>query len=578
MAEKIWESVAHDVAVVEALVADMGLPRAACAVLAARGQTTPSAVDRWLQPRLSGLLDPFDLPDMAVAVERLRGAVERQERVLVYGDYDVDGVTSTALMVTVLQALGVTAIPFLPHRVDDGYGLGVEPLERALHAHRPHCVLTVDCGTQSVDAVERARQAGVDVIVTDHHEPGPELAPACAVVNPKRPGGSDEARILAGVGVAFKLAHALLKVLRDAGHVAAGQVDLRTHLDWVALGTIADMVPLQGENRVLARYGLRQLTVTRKAGLQALKAVAGLGDQDEVSAYHVGFLLGPRLNAAGRLGTAQAALDLLLTDDLARAKMLATALNEANQDRQQTEARIVAEAQTWMEQHFVADRDYGVVLAGADWHPGVIGIAASRICAQYSRPTVVIGIDEDGCGRGSCRSVAPFDMVAGLQTCADSLIRFGGHTMAAGLQIATEQIETFRQQFNAAVQARVTLDALRPRQKVDAWITLNEADWTLLEILERMDPLGIGNPKPVWAVKGVRLLGAPRRVGKNHLKMSVLGGNTRLDAIAFGLADRPIPDGPLDIAFQLNRNRFRDRETLQMVVQDFRASIPCVSA
>lgn len=570
MDAKIWDCLPEEPDLVAALVNDTGLPRPACALLAARGQTTADAIDRWLQPRLSGLLDPLDLPDMTVAVDRLCQAVERKERVVVFGDYDVDGITSTALMVTVLQALGVTAIPFLPHRVDDGYGLGVEPLERALETHQPQCVLTVDCGTQSVEAVERAQQAGVDVIVTDHHEPGERLAPARAVVNPKRPGGSNDARILAGVGVAFKLAHALLKVLRNAGHGVAQQVDLRAHLDWVALGTIADMVPLQGENRVLARYGLRQLTVTQKPGLQALKAVAGLAAGDEVSAYHVGFLLGPRLNAAGRLGTAQAALDLLLTTDSERAAALADTLNAANQERQQTEARIVAEAQAWMDQNFEPSRDYGVVLASTDWHPGVIGIAASRICAQYARPTVVISVDADGCGRGSCRSVAAFDMVAGLQACADLLVRCGGHAMAAGLQIEEKQIAVFRDRFNAEVKARVTLDDLRPRQTVDAWVTLDEANWTLLETIERMDPFGVGNPKPVWAVRGVRLLGPPRRVGKNHLKMSVLDGNTRLDAIAFGLADRPVPDGSLDIAFQLNRNRYRDRETLQMVVQDFR--------
>ena len=571
METAIWEETPCDADTVKELVAATGLPRPACAVLAARGQTSAAAVDRWLQPRLSALSDPLDLPDMLPAVERLAQAVTRRERVLVYGDYDVDGITSTALLVTVLRELGTTAIPFLPHRVDDGYGLGIEPLERALAEHDPHCIVTVDCGTGSVAAVERAQQAGVDVVVTDHHQIGAELAPARAVVNPKRAAAAPRPwSDLAGVGVAFKLAHGLLKTLRLAGQPAANQLDLRPHLDWVALGTIADMVPLQAENRMLARYGLEQLSQTAKAGLVALKSVAGL--DGAVTAYHVGFLLGPRLNAAGRLGTAQEALDLLLTEDPAQAARAATCLNEANKERQEVERRIVAAALQWLEKHFDPDRDYGVVVAGDDWHPGVIGIAASRICAQYARPTVVIGIAPDGTARGSARSLAPFDMVAGLRDCSDSLLTFGGHAMAAGLQLDPARIDTFRERFNDTVRARVDRSALRPRQPVDAWVALDEMEWPLWEALERMAPFGLGNTKPVWAVRGVRLLGTPRTVGQNHLKFTVLDGNTQLDAIAFNKADRTVPDGPLDIAFQLNANTYRGRTQLQLVVQDWRLS------
>ncbi len=567
---KIWQTVPVDESAASTLAAETNLPLAACRILVGRGCNTADAVDAWLNPRLSRLSDPFLLPNMDAAVARLAHAVHAGERVLVYGDYDVDGITSTALMVRVLSALDIQAIPFLPHRVDDGYGLGVEPVERCIADHAPDCILTVDCGTGSVAAVQRAAELGVDVIVTDHHEPGSDIAPAVAVVNPKL-GDTDEIlRHLAGVGVAFKLCHALVKRLRDEGYEAATTLDLREHLDLAAVGTIADMVPLSDENRILARYGLLELNRTRNLGLSALRDAAGV--KGDIDAYHIGFGLGPRLNAAGRLGTAQTALELLLSEDVDAAGRLAHELDAANRDRQQIEARIVEEAMQSIDATFKPDTHYGLVVASREWHPGVIGIVASRLCARYSRPAIVIAIDETGLGRGSCRSVSGFNMVEGLTECAEVLERFGGHAMAAGLQIAEDRVDELRIRFDQAVQACVTIDQLRPVQRIDGWLSLRDADWPLVECLERMAPFGLGNPRPVWAVRGATLLGEPRVVGQKHLKMTVLEGNQKLDAIAFNMADREIPDGPLDIAFQLNRNVFAGRETMQMNVQDIVAT------
>ena len=565
---KEWITAPGDERIAAGLAAESGIPRAMAAVLAARGHTSAEAVDAWLNPRLSALSDPCTLPSMARAVDRLVQALERSETVLVYGDYDVDGLTSTVLMVEVLRALGATVVPFLPHRVDDGYGLGVEPVERCLAEHRPGCILTVDCGTGSVEAVEAARAGGVDVVVTDHHEPGDRVASAYAVVNPKLNTTDDSLHGLAGVGVAFKLAHALLKRLRAAGHPAAQRLDLKLYLDLVAIGTIADMVPLTGENRALACYGLAQLNRTERCGLLALKEVSGI--TGPVDGYQVGFMLGPRLNAAGRLGTACAALELLLTRDPSEATRLAAALNTANRERQQTEARMVEEAVAQVDAWFDPARHHGVLAFQRDWHAGVIGIVASRLARRYSRPAVVVAVDGDGVGRGSCRSIAPFNMVEGLGDCADLLDRYGGHPMAAGLQVAAERVELLRERFDAAVRARVDLAALRPVLPIDAWIGLREADWPLVECLERMGPFGQGNARPVWAARGVQLCGPPRVVGKNHLKMTVIEGNARLDAIAFGMGNRTVPDGPMDVAFHLNRNTFRGQDILQLVVQDFR--------
>lgn len=568
--EKQWLTEPGDAALAQGLASQTGLPLAACQVLVTRGFAEPGAVDAWLQPRLSRLTDPFLLPNMAAAAQRLAAAVQSQETVLVYGDYDVDGVTSTALIIRVLRALGVTAIPFLPHRVDDGYGLALEPVERCVKEHQPHCIVTVDCGTGSVEAVQRAKELGVDVIVTDHHEPGDEVAPAHAVVNPKLGAAEDPLRHLAGVGVAFKLCHAVLKLLRDEGHALAEQLDLRAHLDLVAVGTIADMVPLVEENRVLARYGLIELNRTRKPGLIALREVAGISGP--MDAYHIGFLLGPRLNAAGRLGTAQKALDLMLIDDDGHPFAIAEELDAANKERQKLELTMIEQATAAIDAYFDPSQHFALVVGSREWHPGVIGIVASRLVNRYARPTVVIAIDEDGVGRGSCRSVSPFNMVEGLGDCADLLDRFGGHAMAAGLQLAEGQIAALRDRLNTAVSHRVSLEALRPKQRIDAWISLREADWPLIECLEKMAPFGLGNTKPIWGVRGAQLLGEPRVVGQKHLQLGILHDNTSLGAIAFNMADEEIPGGPLDIAFQLDRNSFRGRESIQLKVQAIRAT------
>ena len=567
---KNWQTVTYDEELTDALHAETGLARPACAVLSGRGHASAELIDAWLNPRLSKLSDPFLLPDMDAAVARIKQAVAADETILVYGDYDVDGITSTALLLGVLKSLGARVIPFLPHRVDDGYGLSVETVQRCIEEHRPGCIITVDCGTSSVEAVEVAREAGVDVVVTDHHEPDEQIAAACAVVNPKRNGGDDPLRHLAGVGVAFKVCHALLKTLRDENHDGAGAIDLKQYLDYVAVGTIADMVSLSEENRIFARHGLRILNQTDRPGFLALKQVAGI--KTPMDAYHVGFLLGPRLNAAGRLGTALTALELLQSRDADRSSVIAKELNAANRERQEVESRMVDEAMADIDRWFDAGQHYAVVAARRGWHPGVIGIVASRLCVRYSRPAIVIAVDDAGVGRGSCRSVGPFNMVEGLTNCADLLQRYGGHAMAAGLQVDEKQIEAFRERFSDTVKHRVQMEALRPEQRIDAWISLREADWPLLECLDRMAPFGLGNPKPVWGVKGARLVGTPRVVGKKHLKMTVLDGNTRLDAIAFGMGEREIPDGLIDIAFQLNRNTYMNRESIQMTVKDFRAS------
>jgi single-stranded-DNA-specific exonuclease len=568
-AVKVWKTKECAEDSVARLIKDQNLYPALARLLVSRGFSDPDSIDRFLNPRLSDLSDPFLLPGMDKAVDRIWQAIDAGQQIVVFGDYDVDGITSTALMIQVLGRLGAKARPFLPHRIDDGYGLAEETLQRCIEELHPQLVITVDCGTGAVASIKRAGRAGVDVVVTDHHEPSGSLAPAIAVVNPKL-GLNENSISLAGVGVAFKVCHALLKNGRKNGRQIAEKVDLRPYLDLVGVGTIVDVVPLKAENRILARYGLDQLNKTKSIGLQALVEVAGI--EGHLDAYQVGFLIGPRLNAAGRLGDAQAALELLLTSDPRRARHLAAQLDQSNSERQNIEKQMVEEATRKLDDSFDPNKHFGLVLAQKGWHPGVIGIVASRICQGYRRPTIVIALDETDEARGSCRSIEEFHIVERLTECSDLLIRFGGHAMAAGLDVRVASIEAFREKFNQVAARALEHVDLRPVQKIDAWIDLREADDRLMEGLARMRPFGLGNPTPVWGSRGVRLVGPPRVLKEKHLKMQVADGAEQRDAIAFGHGRREIPAGLIDIAFQLDQNRYNGRESLQLKVQDFRAS------
>lgn len=518
------------------------LPEALGQALLNRGYRDAESARRFLQPQLRQLADPFLLPDMAPTVERILAAIDRHERIVIYGDYDVDGVTSSALLTRVLRAAGGVVENFLPHRVDEGYGLSAEGVARCGKELRPQLLIAVDCGTSSRVEIAGLQAAGVDVIVLDHHEPPAEL-PDCPLVNPKRGAGEP----FASVGVAFKVAHALLKQRRSIA------VDLREHLDLVAVGTVADIVPLVDENRILVKAGLGRMAT--KVGLRALLEVARV--ELPVTPYHVGFRLGPRLNAAGRLADAMAALELLLTEDAGRAAELAQLLDDHNAERQQIEQQTLDAA---LEQ--VNERDRVLVLADAGWHPGVIGIVASRVMQQFYRPVVVIGQD----GKGSCRSVTGFSMVGALTGCADLLVRYGGHEMAAGLSIEPGRIPALRERLNAQVGALP-----EPTLRVDAVVRLGDVDAAFLAALEQFEPCGVGNPTPVFAVEGVRVTGA-RTVGKKHLKFKVTDGVTTVEAIAWGWGETTLPAGPVAVAFAPEWNEFRGARTLQLNVRDVRVA------
>ena len=605
-------------------------PRAIVSLLVQRGCKTEEGISQLINCGLRSLRDPFELPDMDQAVERIWRALGDGEKITVFGDYDADGICSTALLVRVLRSLGGEVSAFIPNRLDDGYGLSPDSLATCVEQNSPTLIVTVDCGTNSCEAVEKAKTLGIDVVITDHHEPGDSIADAVAVVNPKvlkngnppRPSdtppregnsaevasdqeipvkgvnsvqsppregcpeggvgspdqkvpslegcpkggvGSPPDSILAGVGVAFKLCHALVKAGRDANNASAATIDLKDYLDFVAVATVTDMVPLLGENRALVRAGFQTLENSKNAGWNALKKLAGV--TGPIEAYHAGFTFGPRINAAGRIGRPDEALELFLTDLPATADEKARFLDQANRERQAIEKEIVKEAIDEIDATFDAEKDFGLVIAREGWHIGVIGIVASRLVRRYGRPVAVIGMD-NGSGRGSCRSIDAFNLLDGLNACSGLLKQFGGHTMAAGLDIEEQNLEAFKEQFNAIAAEQLKEADLRPVLKIDQKIKLSEADATLMDGLKRAGPFGQDNPEPIWAICGVTVDDS-RILKEKHLKLSLSDGNARIDAIGFNMAEK-LPAGPVDVAFTLQENTWNNRTTLQLNLKDIR--------
>ena len=546
-----------DPAATSALAAELHIPEALAAILVQRGLGSPALAKAFLRPELESLSDPLRWADMGVAVEILARAARDHRPILVHGDYDVDGQCAAALLTRALRAAGAIVHAFVPHRLRDGYDFGPAGLAEAQRVGAG-VIVTCDCGITAVESVAAARAAGMEVIVTDHHLPGDTLPPASAVLDPRRPDCPSEDKDLCGTGVAFKLAQALV-------HTLGLSANLPLHfLDYVALATVADVVPLTGENRVLVRHGLKMLADSRWVGLRALVETAGLGGKP-LRAGHVGFILAPRLNAAGRIADAKDGLRLLLTEDPSEAAALARELETLNARRQELDQKILDEAIDLAEKTLRED-DRALVLASGDWHPGVIGIVASRLVERYGRPTFMIAWEKEGdVGRGSGRSIAGFDLHAALHRVAPHLEKYGGHTMAAGLTIRRERYEDFRVAFLDVAAQLLSPDDLAPSQRVDLELPLGLVNGELERLIRHLEPCGAGNPAPVFGVRGARAVGA-RRVGTNHLRFTLDDGSGVLPAIGFRWAD-DVPDSwlaaPLDVAFKLERDEWQGRTTLQ---------------
>lgn len=534
-------------------------------LLAQRGVTPGEPARRFLNPQLRELTDPFLLPDMDRAVERLLLAADRQENVVLYGDYDVDGVTSLALLHAVLVAYGLRPRCFLPSRMGEGYGVTRDGLTRCLATGRPSLLVAVDCGTTSRTEASWLQNQGIDVIVLDHHEVDPERLPACvAVVNPKRGTGW---HYLCSAGVVFKLAHALGRRRR------VPDFDLREHLDIVALATVADIVPLVEENRLLVRKGLQMMAATRKAGLRALASVAGL--TGPFTSMDLGFRLGPRLNAAGRLDTAQASLDLLLCEDDETAAEFARQLDLQNRERQSLEGRIQSEADAQAAELMDCDDPpCGLVVAGLGWHPGVVGIVAARLMRRYHRPVFVIAVDETGIGKGSGRSVPGISLVQVIDSCRSLLLSGGGHGMAAGVTLPEENIPAFREHVADHVARQACDGQLEPKLYLDAETRLEELTLPFLDDYDQLQPFGNCNPQPLFVARGVHVLEEPRLLKDRHWRLELIQSGTIRSAIWFNAASESLPPPPWDVAFHIGRNTWRGQTTLQLMVQAVRSAGP----
>jgi single-stranded-DNA-specific exonuclease len=551
-----------DPLIVDRLQQELKIPYGIAVILAGRNLCTFEQCKAFFRPDLSQFHDPFLFEHMQMAVTRIEDALKRREKIVIYGDYDVDGITSTALLVRVLRQLGADCEYFLPNRLTDGYGISENGI-RQIASRNAGLIISVDCGVTAVYETAIAAKLGMDMIITDHHEPHGSFPDAVAIINPKVNSSKYPDKNLAGVGVALKLCQALAKTTgRDE------QLWL-PFLDIVALGTAADIVPLLGENRIIARYGFQILQNTRNIGLKALIDLQKLGGK-KISTSEVVFQLAPCINAGGRLGDATRGVELLITEDTEVAWKTAYELRETNLERRALDNTVAQEAIDWVEKNCSFDRDFALVVGKESWHVGVIGIVASKLVERFHRPAILFSIDPNGIGRGSGRSVPCIHLLDALNQCSDLLESFGGHAAAAGMSIKSRNIDLFRERLNQVVSRMVKVEDLVPQVIADAEVNLSQLDARFFRIINEMAPFGPGNMRPVLFCKNLKQKCSPRVVGQNHLKMLVVGDGISMDAIGFNFGDRYdeiCRASEINLAFSLDENEWNGRINMQMKVK-----------
>ena len=560
---KRWVQTECDQASVARLARALGVSDMMARLLVNRGITNPEAAYKFLHPSIADLHDPFLMQDMRAAVDRVLRAVELKEKILIYGDYDVDGTTSTVILKKALSMIGAQVSYYIPERLKDGYGMRDEAMDRAKTGGYK-LVISVDTGIRAQQVVEHARALGLDIIITDHHLPEAGLPRANAVLNPKRPDCNYPNKNLAGVGVTFKLVQALLTETGRAQLVPP-------FIKIAAIGTIADIVPLIGENRIIAKYGLLGLRQANNPGLRALLEVAGLTNRD-VTCVDVGFRIGPRINAVGRMAGASAAVDLFDAPDLDTAMRLALEMNEQNTARQQIEADILAKVLNEIDRDRTLGESHVAVIAGEGWHRGVIGIVASKVVERINRPTIIISI-EDGVGHGSGRSIRQFHLLDGLATCADLFERYGGHSHAAGLAVPADKIAELRRRLNDHARSVLTSEDLVPVVETEYQLPLKYATLETIEEISRLEPFGPGNPQPVFETHGVQVVSPPRVLKEKHLKLKVMQNNRWIDCMWWGASDRltdVFAGDRISLAYTLSENTYNNNTQAQLILKDLK--------
>ena len=552
-----------DAVLARKLSEELGITKVMAGLLLARGYSSPEEASLFLDPRLASLRVPEDIPDISKAANRLQKALHSGERITLYGDYDVDGITSVTILCRFLRAAGGEVSCFIPDRSREGYGLSAAGVSRCVAENQPDLLIAVDCGTNSRAEALLLQQAHCDLVILDHHEPSEDVASShcTALVNPKL--GTDF-HYLCSAGIVFKLCHAMQKSNPVPG------CDLKEYLDLVAIGTVADIVPLIDENRILVRAGLRQLARSRWCGLHALLHVAGATAPYTPS--DIGFKIGPRINAAGRLGSAGEALSLLLTDNHKEAGRIAAQLDQQNRERQAVERDVTLQAEEWVTANFDPSRDASIVLGQRHWHQGVVGIVASRIARRWHRPTLIIGFDDHGMGKGSGRSIEGLPLVEVLARCSEVLDGYGGHDMAAGLSLKESSMNELRTCFERATRELISQDDLIPKLTLDAELDLGMADEQWLESQDRLAPFGTSNSQPLLYSQGVTLASTPRVMKEKHLRLELLSDRRRRDAIWFNASTNQLPSPPWDVAYTVNRNTWQGRDEAQIQIVAIRSA------
>lgn len=550
--------------------------------LVSRGLSNTESVKEFLATRLGDLHDPGLLPGIEPAVERLLKAIEDKEPILIYGDYDVDGVTATSILWHCLKLSNANVDYFIPCRFEDGYGLNCDVIKRYAEEEQKPLIVTVDCGITSLQEAELAKQLGIDLIITDHHNMKEELPDAFSLIHPRLPGSEYPFGELCGAGVAFKLAWALCQKLGDGKKASPRMREfLISAMTLAMIGTISDVVPLVGENRILVKHGLKGLENQSSIGLKQLMSVAGLDRKGPFVSDDIGFALGPRINAAGRLGQARLAVELLTTDSEERARQLAEYLNELNKQRQSVERKILKQAKELVEQHLEWLEQPALVLAHEEWHGGVIGIVANRVAEHFQRPTILITMEtKNKVGQGSGRRFGEVNLYNALQECQDLLIRCGGHAAAVGLQVSADRIDAFREKFCQAVGSQQPEEIPEVDLTIDAEVTFQQLTLKAIRELDLIGPFGAENRKPVFASTEIQLAEPPKRIGggERHLSVKFKQYNRVIRAVAFGKGDwaegLEAAEGPIQISYSPNINRFRGYESVEIQLIDWQAEVP----
>lgn len=569
-----WTYTEQDPGQIDALVRSLKISPYLAGLLVRLGKVDPEEAQEFLNPKLASLDDPMRLTHMPEVIDRVLKAIEKKETITIVGDYDVDGVTSTTLLVTILKRLGLKTHFFIPRRMEDGYGLSHSIIERALAESEPQLFIALDCGTNSHEEADFLHEKGIDVIIIDHHKSKESLPKHALLVNPHVFDGEDEPwSQLCTVGLVFKLIHALFKKLKEHKHPIVKELKLKDYLDLVAMGTVADLVTLVDENRILTRHGLQMISNESRPGVRALCKVSGLNVNTEVKPSDVAFRLGPRINASGRLADAALPVKMLLSDCEKETQRVALELDNMNKERQEIERQVIVEAEKIVERE-KQHESHAIVLYGPDWHSGVVGIVAGRVSRSYHRPSIVLG-REGKLAKGSGRSIGGIDLIRALTKCEDLLESWGGHPMAAGVALFPENLEEFRERFNQGINDQLEGDIPEPTLELAEWIPMNALNSHFLYELDKLHPFGNGNPEPVFGLAKVMLQDPPNVFAKDHFRFRVYPNSNMpaIDGIAWKMADNMPPHGkPIDMAVKFGWNNWNGNKYPQLQLIDWRFS------